>query len=325
MKNRSLPLPSRMALPKVLFTLPVQKDHLAPLDGLAELLMPPPGFSAAPREATLALLHDCIGVISQGELKVDAELLDAAPQLKIVANAAMGIDNLDLEELRKRNIVATNTPAAFAESTADLSMALLLDVTRRVSETDRYVRTGDWKNGMEPLRWEGTLLGGKTLGIIGYGRIAKMVEKRARAFGLEVIHTRTQLTEDPNCRSLEDLLATSDFVLALVPLTPETHHLMNAERLSQMKPGALFLNLARGKVMDEKAVVAALQSGHLAGAAFDVFEEEPLVEEALFTMDNVVLTPHIGGATREQRRAGRLEAAESVASFLRGGKVESLV
>lgn len=325
MKNRSLPLPSRMALPKVLFTMPVPRDHLAPLEGVAELILPAPGFTPAPREETLSRLHDCIGLISQGELLVDHELLEVAPQLKIVANAAMGIDNLDLEELRKRNIVATNTPAAFAESTADLAIALLLDVTRRVSETDRYVRTGAWKNGMEPLRWEGTLLGGKTLGIIGYGRIAKMVEKRAHAFGLEVIHTRTQLTDDPQCRSLEELLATSDFVLTLVPLTQETHHLINAKRLSLMKSGSYFLNLARGKVMDEKAVVAALESGHLAGAAFDVFEQEPVVEEALFTMENVVLTPHIGGATREQRKSGRLEAAESVSRFLRNQSVDSLV
>lgn len=312
------------SLPKVLFTLNVPKDHLAPLSGVAELVMPDHGFAAAPREQTLQLLHDCTGVISQGELKVDRELIAAAPNLKVVANAAMGIDNLDLVALRERNIVATNTPAAFAESTADHAMGLILDVTRRISETDRYVRTGAWKNGMEPLRWEGVCLGGKTLGIIGYGRIAKLVETRARAFGMNVIHSRAQLSEDPNCRTLDDLLTEADLVLTLVPLTAETHHLIDTERLSKMKPGAFFINVARGKVMDEQAVVAALQSGHLTGAAFDVFENEPVVNEALFTMDNVVLTPHIGGATKEQRRSGRLEAAENVARFLRGESVHDL-
>lgn len=312
------------SLPKVLFTLNVPKEHLAPLDGIAQVVMPATGFAAAPRGETLELIHDCTGIISQGELRVDRELLDAAPELKIVANAAMGIDNLDLAALGERRIVATHTPAAFAESTADHAMGLMLDVTRRISETDRYVRTGQWREGMEPLRWEGTLLGGKTLGMIGYGRIAKMVETRARAFGMHVIHSRTQVSDDPNCRPLDELLAEADLVLALVPLTAETHHLINAERIAEMKPGAYFINVARGKVMDETAVVAALESGHLAGAAFDVFEEEPLVNEALFAMNNVVLTPHIGGATREQRRHGRLEAAEKVARFLKGEAVPSL-
>lgn len=312
------------SLPKVLFTLNVSPDHLAPLEGLAELILPDNGFAPAPRAQVLELLPDCTGLISQGELRVDRELIAAAPKLKIVANAAMGIDNLDLEALRERNIVATNTPDAFAESTADHAMGLILDLTRRISESDRFVRTGQWKNGMEPLRWEGSLLGGRTLGIIGYGRIARLVEHRARAFGLEVIHSRSRLSADPNCRSLDDLLAEADLVLALVPLTPDTHHLIDAERLSRMKPGAFFINIARGKVMDENAVVTALQSGRLAGAALDVFEHEPVVNEALFTMDNVVLTPHIGGATREQRRRGRFEAAESVARFLRGERVESL-
>jgi glyoxylate reductase len=231
----------------------------------------------------------------------------------------MGIDNLDLVELRRRGIAASNTPAAFAESTADHTLGLMLSLTRRLAEGDRFVRTGDWaRRGMEPLRWEGTLLGGKTLGIIGYGRIAKMVEARARAFEMEVIHTKSTPHDHHGYRPLETLLAESDVVVVLVPLTAETRHLINAERLAMMKPGAFFINVARGKVMDEAALVSALQSGHLAGAALDVYEEEPVVNEALFTMENVVLTPHTGGATREQRRRGRLEAAGEIARFLRG-------
>jgi len=308
-----------MPLPRVLVTVSIPREHLSPLEGLAEILMPDNGVCAAPRSQVLDLIGDCAAVLSQGELRVDAEMLDAAKSLKFVANAAMGIDNLDLAELRRRGIAASNTPAAFAESTADLTLGLLLNVTRRLSEGDRFVRTGDWvRRGMEPLRWEGSLLGGKTLGIIGYGRIAKLVEARARAFGLEVIHTKSTPHDHPGYRPLDVLLGDSDFLVVLVPLTPDTHHLINTERLAKMKRGAFFLNVARGKVMDEAAVVAALQSGHLAGAAFDVFEEEPIVSEALLRMENVVLCPHIGGATKEQRRRGRLEAADEVARFLKG-------
>lgn len=310
---------SLMPLPRVFVTLSIPREHLSPLDGLAEIVMPDNGVRAAPRAQVLELIGDCTAVLSQGDLRVDSEFLDAAKSLKFVANAAMGIDNLDVAELRRRGLAASNTPAAFAESTADHTLGLLLDVTRRISESDRFVRTGDWaRRGMEPLRWEGSILGGKVLGIVGYGRIAKMVEARARAFGLEVIHTKSTPHDHPGYRSLDELLAASDFLVVLVPLTPDTRHLINAERLAKMKRGAFFLNVARGKVMDEAAVVAALQSGHLAGAAFDVYEEEPTVSETLLTMENVVLAPHIGGATREQRRRGRLEASGEIARFLQG-------
>ncbi|MEM9018059.1 MAG: NAD(P)-dependent oxidoreductase [Verrucomicrobiota bacterium] len=312
------------SLPKVLCTVPIPLEQLSALKGLAEVVLPAPGPSAADRSTVFGLISDCVAVISQGELRVDEELLDAAPCLRFVANAAMGIDNLDLVALRNRGIQSSNTPDAFAESTADLAMGLLLSLLRRIAETDRYVRTGSWAQGMEALRWEGTHLAGKTLGLIGYGRIAKLVEKRAQAFEMRVIHTRSSPSDNPKARSLELLLTESDAVLTLVPLTEQTHHLIDADRLSQMKPGAVFINVARGKVMDERAVVAALQSGHLAGAAFDVFENEPKVQSALFEMDNVVLTPHVGGATREQRERGRREAAEAVAKFLRRESVESL-
>lgn len=308
-----------MSLPRVFVTVHVPLDHLAPLDGLAEIVMPDNGVRSAPRDQVLARIGDCAAVLSQGELTVDAELLDAAKSLKFVANAAMGIDNLDLAELRRRGVAASHTPDAFAESTADHTLGLILDLTRRISEGDRFVRSGEWeRRGREPLRWEGALLGGRTLGLIGYGRIAKLVEARARAFGMEVIHTKARPHRHPGYRPLDALLAASDLVVVLVPHTTETHHLVNAERLSKMKRGAYFVNVARGKTMDEAAVVAALRSGHLSGAAFDVFEEEPAVNEALLRMENVVLTPHIGGATREQRRRGRLEAAEEIARFLKG-------
>jgi len=308
-----------MPPPTVCVTLPLPREHLAPLEEVAILRLPEPGVAAAARDWVMETIRDCVAVISQGELLVDSELLDAAPSLRMVANAAMGIDNLDLEALARRGIAASNTPDAFAESTADHTLALLLDVTRRVSESDRFIRTGDWeRRGMEALRWEGSRLGGKTLGLVGYGRIARLVEKRATAFGMRVIHTRSRPSDHEGYRSLPALLAEVDAVAVLVPLTEKTRHLADAGFLCGMKPGSFFLNLARGKVMDEAAVAEALRSGHLAGAAFDVFEEEPRVHPALLAMDNVFLTPHIGGATREERRRGRLEAAENVARFLRG-------
>ena len=271
-------------MPKVLFTLNVPREHLSALDGVAELFIPNAHpWNALPREEILAKIGDCDGLISQGEVWVDRELLDAAPHLKIVANAAMGIDNLDLALLAERGIAATNTPAAFAESTADLTMGLMLSVIRRIAEGDRFIRTGEWeKTGMQPLRWEGSLAGGKTLGIIGYGRIAKLVEKRAVAFGLNVIHTRSKPDSDPRCRSLVQLLGESDIIVALVPLTEKTRNLIDAEALAKMKKGAVFINVARGGVMDESAVVEALQSGHLAGAGFDVYEKRARGEPRLF-------------------------------------------
>lgn len=311
------------SLPKVLFTLNVPSQHLSPLDGVAELRLPNRhDWNALSRDEILSQISECEAFISQGEVVVDAEFLDAAPKLKMVANAAMGVDNLDLEELTRRGILATNTPDAFAESTADLTLGLILSVTRRIAEGDRFIRTGEWERaGMQPRRWEGALAGGKTLGIIGYGRIAKLVKKRAVAFGLEVIHTRKYPDDHPHCRSLDDLLAESDIVVALVPLTEETRHLIDADALAKMKSGSVFINVARGKVMDEVAVVEALQTGKLAGAGFDVFENEPVVHPALLEMDKVVLTPHIGGATDEERQRGRQEAAAEVARFLRGEPV----
>lgn len=305
--------------PKVLVTLKIPLEDLAPLDGLADIIMSPYDWDIMPRAEILQRIGECEGLLSQGELRVNDELLDAAPRLRIAANAAMGIDNLDLPALTRRGIWATNTPSAFVESTADLTLGLILSVVRRMAEGDRFVRRGEWERvGFQPVRWEGMLLGGKTLGLIGYGQIGKAVEKRAQAFGLKTIHTRTTPSDHPDCRDLETLLAESDIVGVFVPHNTVTHQLINARTLAMMKPGAVLINVARGKVVDESALVAALQSGHLGGAGLDVFEAEPKVHPALLTMENVSMTPHLGGSTRQDRRRGRLEAAENVARIFRG-------
>jgi glyoxylate reductase len=306
-----------MPLPRVLITNTVPDDILEPLRGLAEVTLGPDGGLTTPRDEVLQLAPELAGIINQGELRVDAELLDHAPNLRIVANVAAGYNNFDTALMAARGVWATNTPDAFYEATADFTLAMILAVARFLVKGDGYVRALQWKR-FEPGVWDGMLLAGKTLGIVGYGRTGQAVARRARAFGMNIIYTRRQVSDDPEARTLDDLLAESDFVALHVPLVAETRHLIDARRLAQMKPGAYLINMARGPVVDEAALAAALQSGHLAGAGLDVFENEPQVHPALLTMDNVVLAPHVGGGTRESRQMARLLCAQNVAAVLRG-------
>jgi glyoxylate reductase len=214
---------------------------------------------------------------------------------------------------------ATNVPDAFTAATADATLGLLLCLARRLAEADRYVRSGRWEeDGFRPGAWDGLLLAGKTLGVVGYGAIGQAVARRARAFDMPVIYHRRRQSADPDHRPLDALLAESDVVSLHVPLTDQTRHLINAARLQQMKRGALLVNMARGPVVDEAALAAALESGHLAGAALDVFEHEPRVTPALLGMPQVVLAPHLGGGTTESRSWARLTCARNVAAILQG-------
>lgn len=304
-------------MPKVLVTNTVPDDVLEPLRGLAEVILGPDGGFTTPRSEVLRMAPELDAIINQGELRVDAELLDHAPRLKIVANVAAGYNNMDTDLMAARGVWATNTPDAFYEATADVTLAMILAVARFLVKGDRYVRAGQWKK-IEFGQWDGVLLRDKTLGIVGYGRTGQAVAQRARAFGMKILYYRRQVTDDPEFRPLDALLAESDFVSLHVPLVPETHHLINAARLALMKPGAYLINMARGPVVDEAALVHALRSGALAGAGLDVFEHEPEVHPALLTMDQVVLAPHIGGGTVESRREARRLCAENVAAVLRG-------
>ncbi len=304
-------------LPKVLITNTVPDDIVAPLQGQAEVIMGPNNGDLMPRAEVLQLAPALTAIINQSELQVDVDILDAAPNLKIVANVAVGYNNLDTDLMASRGVWATNAPDIFIESTADFTMGLLLDVARRISESDRYVRAGQW-SGFQPGVWDGILLRNRILGIVGYGRIGQAVAVRARAFGMQVIYHRRQRTDDPAARPLKALLQESDFVSLNTPLTSETHHLMNAERLAYMKKGAYLINMARGPVVAEAALVEALQSGHLAGAGLDVFEEEPKVHPALLSMPNVVLTPHAGGGTDYSRKTSRSLCVKNVLAVLNG-------
>jgi glyoxylate reductase len=301
--------------PLVVETTPVGTDILEALD-FAEVVEIKPGQS---RRELLDAVAGADAILNPGDLKIDAELLDGSPNLRIIANVARGYDNLDLDELASRGIWATNVPDAFTASTAEVTIGLLLMVMRRMAEGDAYVRRGGWDRFV-PGEWDGNTLVGKTIGIVGYGLIGQAVARRARAFDMNVIyHQRTKLVDsDTPWYPLPDLLAASDVVSLHAPLTPETTFLMNAETLGQMKKGSVLINTARGRMVEEQALLDALQSGWLGGAGLDVVEHEPAVGATLRELQNVVITPHLGGGTLESRRAAQVHAVANVAAVLQG-------
>jgi glyoxylate reductase len=261
-------------------------------------------------DEVITILSEADAAITLLSDPLTRKVLASNPNLRMIANHAVGYNNIDIEAARELGITVTNTPGVLTETTADLTLALILAVTRRLVEGDREVRaTGRciW----EPLHLLGASLQGKRLGIIGIGRIGTAVAARAKAFGMDVVGVRRG-------DSLDRLLATSDIVSIHTPLNRETHHLIDAAVLAKMKRGAFLINTARGPIVDEDALCDALQNGHLGGAALDVYEFEPAVNPRLLTMDNVVLAPHIGSATFETRSAMARIAATDVFRFLKG-------
>lgn len=254
--------------------------------------------------------------------KVDADLFATFTGLRIVSNVAVGIDNVDLPACRARGVVVTNTPGVLTDATADLAFALLLAASRRLGEAERLLRASGfppWSPGF----MLGKRLKGKTLGVVGYGRIGQAVAARARGFGLDVIATPSSLVDvtahDTKRVPLEELLGSSDFVSVHVPLRPETRHLLGARELRLMKRGAVLVNTARGAIIDEAALVEVLTDGHLFAAGLDVFEHEPSVHPGLLALENVVLLPHIGSADPETRREMAMLAADNVVAFFKTG------
>lgn len=308
---------SAPSLPLVLITNAVPAEVLTPLTGLARVILGPAGGDLMPRSEVLRLAPDLAGIVNQAELRVDEELLALAPRLKVVANVAIGTNNLDLALMQRHGVYATNVPHAFVGATADYALGALLALVRRIPEADRYVRSGAW-NGFQPGVWDGALLEGKTLGLVGYGAIGRAVAKRARGFGLQILHHQRTPSDDPEYAPLDNLLQAADIVSLHLPLNRDSDRLIDAARLAQMKRGACLVNSSRGRIVDEAALVAALQSGHLAGAALDVFENEPKVHPALLSMRNVVLTPHLGGGTHESRFRARSHCVTDVARVLSG-------
>ncbi|MDD3465017.1 MAG: D-glycerate dehydrogenase [Candidatus Cloacimonetes bacterium] len=253
---------------------------------------------------------------------IDKELMEAAPRLKCVSNLAVGFNNIDLEYARSRNIAVCNTPGVLTETTADLTWALLLACARRVVEADNYARSGRFE-GWEPLLMLGVDVFSKTLGIIGMGRIGNAVARRAEGFGMKVLWFDPQV--DPKTVSdkyeradLRHLCSSSDFISIHAPLTPDTHHLVNAELLSLMRPTAVLINTARGPIVDEEALIKALRDKKIAAAGLDVFENEPEIPAELLELENAVLLPHIGSASIETRTKMALMAAENAIAVIQG-------
>ena len=252
---------------------------------------------------------------------VDEGLLAALPALRLVASYGVGVDHIDLVACRARGIAVTNTPGVLVEATADHTFALLLAAARRVCEADRFVRAGRWQ-AIEPAQLLGTDVHGKTLGIVGFGQIGQAVARRGLGFSMKVLYASPNEVAFPvpgvSRVTLDVLLAESDFVSLHCPLTPATRGLLGREQLRAMKRGAVLVNTARGAVVDEMELARALREGHLAGAGLDVFADEPTVLEALRTLENVVLTPHIGSGSQESRGAMARLVAEEVARFVTG-------
>lgn len=282
---------------------------------------------AIPRADLLALISGTDAVLTLLTEKVDAEFLDAAgSQLRVVANVAVGYNNVDVAECTRRGVRVTNTPGVLTDATADIAMALILMSTRRLAEGERVIRSRTpWQWGM--LYMLGTGLQGRRLGVVGMGAIGVATARRARAFGMTIAYTKrtpldaaTAAELDAVHLSLEELLATSDVVSLHCPYSPDTHHLIDAARLATMRPTSYLVNTARGPVVDEAALADALRSGTIAGAGLDVFEHEPTVHEGLLGLDNAVLIPHLGSATVETRTAMADLATANALAILDGGE-----
>ena len=283
------------------------------------------------KEEIIKGARDASALISLLSDRIDSEVISSLPKLKVIANYAVGYNNIDIEEAKRRKIRVTNTPGALTDATADLTMALLLATSRRIVEGDRLVRERKFE-GWKPGLLKGPALKGKILGIIGMGRIGKTVASRAHAFGMNIVyHNRKPLLqseEEELCVkhvSLEELLKSSDFISLHVPLMGETYHLLNEKRLSLIKPESIIINTSRGAVIDEKALIKALKDGKLAGAGLDVYEEEPFVPQELIDLPNVVLLPHLGSATNEARREMAIMVGRNVAAVLEGKEPPNLV
>jgi len=255
-------------------------------------------------------------IVADPTVPVGPELLDAAgPSLKVVANFAVGYDNVDLDACRERGVLVTNTPDVLTNATAELAVTLMLAAARRLGEAERIVRRGAW-SGWAPEQLLGRELAGATVGIVGLGRIGSRVAALLRGFGCRVIHASRSGGDLP----LADLVAESDFVTLHAPLSDQTRHLVNADLLARFKPGSILVNTARGGLVDTRALVTALREGPLAAAGLDVYESEPQVPPELVELENVVLAPHIGSATRTARDGMARLAAENVVAILEGGQ-----
>lgn len=318
-----------MAQHRVVVTRRIPEAGLVPLgDPLQVVVL---GEDPPPREKLLAAVRGASGILSTVTERIDAEVLDAAGErLKVVANMAVGYDNVDVAAATARDVVVTNTPGVLDETTADTAFMLLMAAARRLGEAERLVRSGRW-SGWGPEQLTGPDVWGKTLGIVGLGRIGRAVARRALGFNMRILYTSRTRKEDAERElgarrvGLEELLRGSDFVSLHVPLTPQTHHLIGERELSLMKPAAVLVNTARGPVVDEAALADALAERRIFAAGLDVYEREPQIHPKLLELENAVLAPHIGSASIETRNRMAALAAENLLAVLSGRRPPSPV
>ena len=318
-----------MSLFKVFITRPLPRAAVERIATRCEVTMNPEDARLPPAQVAAAC-RDVDGLVLVST-PVTEEILEHAPHLRVISTVGVGYDNIDVAACTRRGILVTHTPTAVTEATADLSFSLLLAVARRVVEADRFVRDGHWHFWTFGCMW-GTDVAGKTLGIYGFGRIGQSVARRARGFSMRILYYSLDRPTPEREHELgaqfvdrETLLREADFLSLHVPLTPETHHLMGAPQLALMKPSAFLINTSRGKVVEEAALVEALQSKRIAGAGLDVFEFEPRIHPALLAMPNVVVTPHMGTATGETRLAMAMSATDNLLAALAGERPPNLV
>jgi len=298
-----------MAKPQVLLTRKLPATVMALLEDVADVVRPA-GDTHADLVSAVAGKQALVSMVTD---RVDRVVIEAGDALRVIANVGVGYNNIDVAAARERGITVTNTPDVLSRATADLAWALILGITRRVGEGERLVRRGAWP-GWAFDQLLGMELHGKTLGIVGFGRIGREVAARAPAFGMQVVHTG----RSAESLTLDRLLASADVVSLHVPLSPATTHLIDQAALARMKRSAYLINTSRGPVVDEAALVWALKNRMIAGAALDVYEQEPTVHPELFAFENVLLAPHLGSATTETRTAMADLAVRNVIATLSG-------
>ncbi|MEQ1547799.1 MAG: D-glycerate dehydrogenase [Chakrabartia sp.] len=302
--------PDRPARPKVIVTRELTDGVMTRMEDMFDTVLNRTDSALSRAALELAVTHTDVLVPTITDV-IDAALIEkASSRLKLIANFGVGVDHIDLHAARERGIMITNTPGVLTEDTADMAMALILSVPRRLGEGEKLIRSGDW-DGWKPSGMLGHRVNGKTLGIIGMGRIGRAVAQRARGFGIKILyHNRHRLPSEAESAldatyvaDLGEMMAQADIISINCPHTQDTHHLINAAQLQRMRPDAYLVNTARGDVVDENALIEALEAGQIAGAGLDVYAHEPAIDPRLLTLPNTVLLPHMGSATYEGRAA----------------------
>jgi len=301
----------------------IPENWLLPLKGVVEYKVSEENLPLS-RSELMKELKWAVGAITMLSDKIDKEVMDNTPNLKIIANYAVGYDNIDIDYATKKGILITNTPDVLTNATAELALSLMFSVGRRIVESDRFTRGGRFE-GWYPTLFLGKEFKGKTVGIIGAGRIGLAFAQKCSALGMNIAYYSRQIKQDmemlnADFLSLDEVLKKSDIVSIHLPLTEETHHLLNGEKLSLMKEDAILINTGRGPIVDERALTDILKENKIYGAGLDVYEYEPGITRELLSLRNVVLAPHIGSATYETRKNMAMLAAENIANFFRGKK-----